>query len=520
MAGAKGLEFGINLVERTSGAVRRRPQTMRILVLGDYSGRGAGEAPVGDPDIAQRPIVRVDEDNFDDVLWRLAPRIRIPLEEGPETEEVECRRLEDFHPDSLYERLSVFKGMRALGERLQDPATLPDAASELQALLGGTPVAAEQQASVQEQQQAPEESDSEAIERLLGRPVSARADRPVVPPEAVSAASDLVRRIVAPHVVREPPPHQEVYLQALEAAMGDCMRAVLHVPAFQALEARWRSLQGLITGLETDEGLQVYLLDLSRAELVADMAAAGRDLTASGLYRLLVEETGAGMPGGEPWSLVVGDFRFAETEADLSLLAALGAVAAHAGGPFLAEAGPGLLGCRSLAVTSDPSDWRELPAEEEAAWSALRRGPVAPWLGLALPRVLLRLPYGNNSEPVDSFEFEELGLGRRHEDLLWGNPAFACALLIGQAYTERGWSMTPGDVLDLGDLPAYVYEHEGEKHLQACAETYLTERAASAILDRGIMPLLSFKGRNLVRLARCQSIAEPGAALAGPWGGG
>ena len=77
--------------------------------------------------------------------------------------------------------------------------------------------------------------------------------------------------------------------------------------------------------------------------------------------------------------------------------------------------------------------------------------------------------------------------------------------------------MAPGDVLELGDLPAHVFREDGEKQLQACAEAYLTERAAAVILDRGIMPLLSFKGRDLVRVARFQSIASPPAALMGSW---
>lgn len=331
--------------------------------------------------------------------------------------------------------------------------------------------------------------------------------------------SELIRRAAAPHVVSEQPPQTDVYLHALEEALTEHMRNLLRAPAFQALEASWRSLHHLVTNLETDEELQIHLLDVSKQELAADLASAGNDLKASGLFRLLVEQTGAEVPGGEPWSLLVGSFDFGPSPADLGLLAALGMIAASAGGPFLTAASRELLACRSLAETPDPSDWEALPADAEAAWNALRQTPIAPWIGLALPRMLLRLPYGKDKEPVDAFDFEELGHERRHEDYLWGNPAFACALLIGQAYTARGWAMAPGDVLDLGDLPAHIYEEGGEKHLQAGAEVYLMERAAGAILDRGIMPLLSFKGRNLVRLARLQSIASPPAALMGSWRG-
>ncbi len=78
--------------------------------------------------------------------------------------------------------------------------------------------------------------------------------------------------------------------------------------------------------------------------------------------------------------------------------------------------------------------------------------------------------------------------------------------------------MQPGDVLQIGDLPAHTYQVDGETQLQPCAEVCLTERAAESILSRGLMPLMSYKNRNAVRLIRWQSLADPAAALAGPWG--
>jgi type VI secretion system protein ImpC len=136
---------------------------------------------------------------------------------------------------------------------------------------------------------------------------------------------------------------------------------------------------------------------------------------------------------------------------------------------------------------------------------------------LALPRILLRLPYGKRSDALEQFPFEELTAARDHEAYLWGNPAMACALLIGRTFLERGWDMEPGDERDVGDLPAHVYEHDGEKRLQACAEAYLSERAGEAMLARGLLPFLSLKNQNAARLMRFQSLADPAQALAGPW---
>jgi type VI secretion system protein ImpC len=466
-------------------------------------------------------VAPVDVDNLEDLIRRLTPRceIRLPGVDAPV--DVAFRSLEDFRPDSLYERLPVFAPLRGIRERLLDSATFVAARADLEALLGSRlPDGESEMGPERFSGHVPDESDAQTIERLLGRPASGVSEARSRRSEAAqTAVSGLIRQALRPGSVTEEPASLDGCLRAVDAAISDAMRALLHSPTLQSLEASWRTLHYLVTNLETDEGLQIHLVDVSKQELVADFAAAGGDLAASVLYRLLVDVTGPGTPGGDPWSLLVGNFEFGPRGEDIGLLAALGLVAASAGGPFLAAASSELLGCRSLAETPDPSDWSALPADAEAAWIALRQTPIAPWIGLALPRALLRLPYGRDTEPVDAFAFEEIGPERRHEAYLWGNPAFACALLIGHAYRERGWSMAPGDVLDVGDLPAHVYEQEGEKRLQACAEVPLTERAATVILDRGIMPFLSFKGRNLVRLARFQSIASPPAALMGSWRG-
>ena len=326
----------------------------------------------------------------------------------------------------------------------------------------------------------------------------------------------VVRGIIAPYVVAAADPRQGELVASLDEAIGGQMRAVLHHPSFQALEAAWRSVEQLVTGVETGAEIQIFLLDASRPELEADLAAAGADLEQSQLHRLLVER-GAALPGAEPWTLIVGAYAFGPAPGELALLAALGAIASRAGGPFLAAATPEVLGCRSLAATPEPRDWSAPDTDSAARWAALRASPWARWIGLAAPRVLLRLPYGARTDPTQRFAFEELAAGRDHDAYLWGNPAFTCAALLAQSFREAGWAMRPGDHLERGDLPAHTWHEGGEPRLEPCAEALLTERALEAMLGRGVMPLMSFPGRNAVKLARFQSLADPPAALAGSW---
>jgi predicted component of type VI protein secretion system len=130
---------------------------------------------------------------------------------------------------------------------------------------------------------------------------------------------------------------------------------------------------------------------------------------------------------------------------------------------------------------------------------------------------LLRLPYGQQTDPIDSFAFEEMPAGAAHADYLWGNPAGACAELIGRAFLGHGRPAPLAAYRELEDLPAHVVPTADGTRLQACAEVVLSETAAQAMLARGVMPLLSYRNRNAVRLWRWQSLAHPPAMLAGPW---
>ncbi|MEJ1462883.1 MAG: type VI secretion system contractile sheath large subunit [Candidatus Sedimenticola sp. (ex Thyasira tokunagai)] len=508
MPGRMEFEFGFS----TAGVAgkRRGEGAMRILMMGDFSGRANRGVMESGESLAARPLSTVDVDNFETLIERYRPRLEFPL--GGAAQILEFAELDDFHPDALYQRLELFTSLRSLRSRLANPETFPQAAAELKfdAMPAKEPTDSEPATSQQQ------ENEDNMFQRLLGKAPS----EPEAATVAESAGVDkFIRDIVAPYVVRQDTQQQEAYISSVDDAISSQMRGLLHKPAFQALESTWRSVHRLVSGLETGEELKLYLLDVSKEELAADVAGAGGDPENSGLYRLLVEQ-GIRTLGGEPWSLLVGDYRFGPDKEETTLLAALGAIASHAGGPFLAAASPAILGCSSLVDSPAAENWQGLEREMERSWQALRGSSVAPWIGLALPRVLLRLPYGRQGDEIDSFRFEEIAGSSSpdHDSLLWGSPAYACAMLLGTAFQERGWAMEPGDLQDIEDLPAYTYDDDGERRLMPCAETLLSERTGEAILAQGLMPLLSYRNRNTVRVLRFQSIASPGAALSGPWG--
>ncbi len=500
-------KFGKVLPE---SSLRSTPdRAMRILMLGDFSGR-SNQWKIGNAErLSSRSIMPVDVDNFTATMSQIAPNLDLQLVEDSVTiTNLTFRQIDDFHPDTLFKQLDLFHGLGQLRERLQNSESFREAAAELRQNIK-MPVIEEGKLA-----NALVEDDTATLERLLGESPLNRAQTPHA--KAKTVVSEYIKNIVAGYIVPDVAPYKDVYLQAVDEAIGAPMRQLLHHPDFQALEAAWRSLNMLVTSLETGENLSLHLLDITKDELLADLSSAGEDMGASELYSMLVEQA-VDTFGGEPWSLLVGNYTFSASAEDVALLAALGVVASHAGGPFLAAADPNVLGCRSLVDIPAAHDWLEMEQKVAQRWQALRHSSVAPWLGLALPRVLIRLPYGSDTEAVDGFKFEEMTAAQGHEDFLWGNPAVYCALLIARSFTERGWPRQLGDYLQIDELPAYIHKRNGESKLQPCAEVYLSDRAMEKILNLGIMPFISHRSSNIVRLARFQSIAEPLKALAGPW---
>lgn len=507
------LEVGLSAGPQGAGAVPEADTPFRVALLGDWS-RRAGR---GAPRLVDRGPVPIDRDNFEQVLARLGVELRLPGT-GEEPTPLRVAALEDFHPDCLVRRVRPLQALMELRARLDNPATFEAAAAELRRRFPAqAPADVPRPAEEREPRPpiAPGEGPDSLLDQILGE-TQGRAG-PVGQPAAAGVWDAYLQKVIEPYLLPKVDEAGRAELLAhVDRALGEHLRAVLHSPAFQSAEAAWRGLFFLVHRLETGADLQLHLLDVSKEDLAADLGDA-EDLRASGTYRALVERI-TGTPGGQPWALLVGHYTFDRSRQDAELLGRLAKVACAAGAPFLAAASPQVVGCDSLAHSPDPDDWQgQATPEDDEAWQSLRRLPEAAYLGLALPRFLLRLPYGKGTDPIESFDFEELPEGGEHERLLWGNPAMTCALLLGEAYRQDGWGFRPGVVREIDGLPLYVYREAGESHMKPCAEAWLTDRAAEAIMRQGLMPLLSVKGRDAVRLARFQPLADPGKPLAGRW---
>ena len=431
------------------------PETpFHLLVAGDFSG-GAGHG---------RKAIPIDRDLFDDVLGALAPTVTVPLGGVPLA--IEFRELDDFHPDRLFERLAPFHALRDLRQRLSHHSTFAAAAAEM--------------APPPRQAAAPSPelgnlSGADLLRMMTGEEPAARENSP-----ERSDWDQMLHQMVAPYAVPRPDPRQPELIAQTDAAIAGQMRAILHHPRFQALESAWRALYFLVRRLETGEDLKISVLDLPQEELAADAGAAA-------LRRALADDARA---------LIAGFYYF--SPADEPTLLHLASLARGGRAPLLAGLAPEVVGLSDV-------------------FADLRRSSDARWIALALPRFLLRLPYGSATDEVETFAFEEMPAPPEHERYLWACPSAACAYLLAETFSRHGWAMRPGALDTIEDLPLHVYQSDGESQLKPCAEVLLTEEAASLLLDRGFVPLVSIKGTDRVRVLRFQSVAQPLAPLAGRW---
>jgi len=467
----------------------------RIALIGDFSGRTNRGAIETARAIATRRPIRVDRDSLDDAIARIAPRLEVNLGNADERFEVGFASLDDFHPDSLYQRLPRFRALRDAGARALASSSLfapesakptPTPASALDAILGDAPMPP-------------------------GGAALAKAPAPPALDGRDGGLSEFVQRAVAPYLVSTPDPSAAEIKAGVDAAITAELRALLHHPDFQGLEAAWRGASFLVRRLDTDSSLQVHIIDVSREELDADLATDQID--ASGFHRLLVEQS-VGTPGSDPWALLVGLFTLGSDDDELALLERIGRVARDAGAPFVAGGASILAGVHSIASMPDPDDWAN---DAPSTWSSLRGSTVAPYLSLVMPRLLLRLPYGKQTDECELVPFEESAPDTRppHESYLWGSGSLAVALLVGEGFAEDGWALRPGR--EISNLPLHVYRADGETIATPCAEAVLSERAAERLLDRGLSPLLTVRDSDAVIFPRLQSIAEPLTRLRGRW---
>lgn len=307
-------------------------------------------------------------------------------------------------------------------------------------------------------------------------------------------------------------------IESIDHLLSKQVNHILHHPEFQSLEATWRGLHYLVSKTETSTRLKLRLLDTTEVELQDDLEKA-IDKDQSTLFKKVYEDE-FGIYGGNPYSMLVGDFHFGKTERDLRLLEKLAEVAAAAHAPFVAGASPQLFDMDRFDSLSLPRDLAKIFENKQAKWvrwRAFREAEDSRYVSLALPGMLLRQPYGPDTEPVEGFEFQEevLNGSRRptHGKYLWGNAAWALAERITKSFALHSWTAAIRGVEGGGlveDLPIHTFKTEdGDDVMVGPTEVGITDRRENEINEQGFIALCYRKWHNQAAFFGGATVQKP-----------
>jgi type VI secretion system protein ImpC len=252
----------------------------------------------------------------------------------------------------------------------------------------------------------------------------------------------------------------------IDARLTAQLRAIMHHPQFRRLEATWRGLNYLVQRTETDEALKIKVLNTGKAELAQSTAAAVRTQ----------------LDRGEPIRLLVADFEFGRRPEDLATLTAVGMVAEAVQAPLLAAAGADLFGLTDFTELVR-ADSEETLQKFDATWAEFRDGPAASAVSLTLPRVLARMPYGAETDPVEAFAYEEVS-GPDADQYVWMNAAWVYAARVTAAAARGGaWDG------QAEGLPLHTFVEPDGERVSRSTEALVPDSWAYELKDRGFAPL-------------------------------
>ncbi|MEM9066127.1 MAG: type VI secretion system contractile sheath large subunit [Planctomycetota bacterium] len=306
----------------------------------------------------------------------------------------------------------------------------------------------------------------------------------------------------------------EAMIAQIDKTLSTQVNAIMHHVDFMKLEGTWRGLHHLVSNTETDENLKIRVMNISKKEVGKTIKKfKGASWDQSPLFKKLYEEE-FGSPGGEPYGCLIGDYEFDHSPPDVEMLSGLGQIAAAAHAPFISAAAPKLLNMDSWNELSNPRDLTKIfQTAEYAPWRSLRESEDSRYISLTMPRFLSRLPYGEKTEPVEEFAYEEDTEGTDHDRYVWSNAAYAMGTNITRAFKQFGWcsrirGVESGGMVD--SLPCHTFPtDDGGVDMKCPTEIAITDRREAELSKNGMLPLCHWKNTDYAVFVGAQSLHQP-----------
>ncbi|WP_026375742.1 type VI secretion system contractile sheath large subunit [Aestuariibacter salexigens] len=299
-------------------------------------------------------------------------------------------------------------------------------------------------------------------------------------------------------------------ISEVDKKLGVQMDAILHNESFQKMESAWRGLKFLVDRTDFRENNKINILNVSKEDMEIDFEDAS-EISESGLYKKVYTEE-YGNFGGEPYSSIIANYEFDHSSPDIKLMQSMMSVGAMAHAPVIAAASPKFFGVDNIEDLPKLNDIASIfEGPQYAKWRSLRESEDARYLGLTMPRFLLRLPYDSKENPVKAFNYNET-INEDHERYCWGNTSFALASKLTDSFAKYRWCpniIGPQSGGSMEDLPLHQYETMGQLETKIPTEVLVSDRREFELAEAGFIPLTFRKGSDNAAFFSANSIQKP-----------
>jgi type VI secretion system protein ImpC len=343
---------------------------------------------------------------------------------------------------------------------------------------------------------------------------AARPDDQMARARTKSAFEEFLTHVVKPGEVvsKDVEANVKSWINEIDKKLSSQLSEIMHAPEFQKLESTWRGLHYLVHQSETGENLKIRVLNATKRELGKDLEKAV-EFDQSTLFKKIYEEE-YGTLGGQPYGMLMGDYEFGRSAEDVGMLEKMSNLAASAHAPFIAGAGARMFGMDDFTELSKPRDMTKIfDSPDYAQWKSFRESPDSRYVALAMPRVLARLPFGDNFKRIEEFKFEEQVDGTQHDKYLWMNAAWTYAARVTDAFAKDGWFARTRGVEGGGrveGLPVHTFPtDDGGMAMKCPTEIAITDRREFELSNLGFLPILHSKGSDFAVFMGAQSCQKP-----------
>ena len=347
------------------------------------------------------------------------------------------------------------------------------------------------------------------------------ATRQTEPDRAQELVKTLVEQALTGTVTfdRNLPRTIERAIAAIDEKVSTQLNAIVHHPRFLQLEGTWRGLNYLVMNSETSTSLKLRVLNASKRDLNRDLTRA-IEFDQSQLFKQIYENE-FGMPGGEPYGALIGDYEWTAHPDDIETLRLVSQVAAAAFAPFISGVGANMFGFSDWTELSKPRDLAKIfETQEYTKWRSLRDSEDARFVNLVMPRVIARLPYGAATKPIDEFAYEEApfdkagaALAMKHSEYCWMNAAYVMGARLTDAFAQTGFCVAIRGAEGGGkveNLPYHVFtSDDGDLDAKCPSEIGITDRREKELSDLGFLPICHYKNTDYSVFFGAQSIQKP-----------